>query len=101
MELKNEASQSKIATGSLPAQPKSGHVRSHICVEGMTCQSCSKTVKETLVSLAAVSAAQVSLQDMMVVVDHTPNASADSLKKAIIASGYDAEVLVNGVQNVV
>lgn len=59
-------------------------------VQGMSCPSCVRHIKEALCDLEGVDAVDVRLADGQVMVRHAENASVTSLVEALRDAGYES-----------
>lgn len=64
-----------------------------LAIEGMTCQSCVRSVHEKLTSLAGVETVRVSLEDNQAVVVHSAEIQANKLREAIDDIGFEAQIV--------
>ena len=59
-------------------------------IEGMTCGSCVRHVRDALTEVDGVNAVDVRMRDGVAVVQHDPGAALDRMVQALEAAGYPA-----------
>jgi copper chaperone CopZ len=65
-------------------------------VEGMSCASCARHVKEALQNLSGVTAAQVSLGNKLATVQAVGELSDEQIRGALDEEGYEAMAITRG-----
>lgn len=63
-----------------------------LSIQGMSCQHCVATIKESLEALSGVINAEVSLDQAKAVVEHQPDIDVQELVALVEAEGYTASL---------
>lgn len=66
-------------------------IKAKLKVRGMSCNHCIEKVKRFVGELSGVSAVSVDLEGGIVVVDFEPPATCETIKEAILDSGFEVE----------
>lgn len=69
--------------------------RTGLAIEGMTCAACVGRVERALLAVPGVTGASVNLATRQALVLHDARTATDPLVAAVLASGYDAQVIAD------